>query len=331
MKRTLILLVIIILLLTFSACGKQTDPANTNIADDASAIEPGESVDETAGVQQSEEPTQEPIPKGVEHTNILLMGSKERDFSTEEESYYSLTHILITLDPNERAMKFTTFPYNLAVDIEDEGTAEQLQFVSSKYGEEKTVEILENNFGIDIDYYVIMNMEGVIDIVDALEGVQVDVKKLTVNETGEIMAQMLGLVWQEVKTTGRQVLSGVQTAGFFNDTTDVSADNWLEEEELIFRERHPEIINAVIAQVKLAGFDEEDMITIAHNVSANYAANIPEDKWKSIAATAIYCMEGETQFLHVPQSIDTMEHDGTPPLIYDKDVDVSAVRQFAGK
>ena len=330
MKRIIIFLIVFILAFAFTACEKQDVPEEQGSA----AETPQDMADDSAGdaedVQQTQEPEQEVIPEGVEHTNILLMGSKERNFSNENEAYYALTHILITLDPESKTMKFTTFPYNLAVDIE-EGTSEQLQFVCAKYCEQRTVQIIESNFDIDIDYYVIMNMEGVIDIVDALEGVEVDVQEMTINETGEFMAHMLDLVWQEVKSTGRQVLTGVQTAGFFNDTTDVSPDNWLEEEELIFRERHPEIINAVIAAVKLAGLSEEDMVTIAKNVSANYATDIPEEQWENIAATALYCMQGEAQFLHVPEVIDTLEHDGTPPMIYDKQVDVPAVQQFVGE
>jgi len=319
------------MMLIFTACYKTSDVET--VQDNEQDIEQDTTKEPTVQESIPPEPSEEPMPDGAEKVSILLMGAKEKDFSDPDSRAYVLTHILITLDPKERTIKFTTFPYNLGVDVEtDEGTElMQLQFVCTNMGEDAAAAALEQNFSIDIDYYVLMNMKGVIDVVDALEGIEVEVAELTINETGEHVAQVLGLMWQEVKSTGLQVLSGMQTAGFFNDTFNVDPDNWLEEEELIFRERHPSIINGVIAAVKLAGLKSDDMVTIAGNVSGNYKTDIPEEKWMVIADTALYCIQNEAQFLHIPQQIDTLNHDGNPPIVYDEDIDITAVQSFIGE
>ena len=60
----------------------------------------------------------------------------DRDFS-EEGSGYALRHILVTLDPENRVIKFTTFPYNLLVTSGEEQSP--LQFVCKAVGEDGMV------------------------------------------------------------------------------------------------------------------------------------------------------------------------------------------------
>ncbi len=335
MKKVLFLLTALIMLTGIAACSspaqddaQQTEPANTESLQDTEAEEETQNTSENA-----QQPEQDSMPEGAKLTNILLIGSMDKDFSKDDADAYMLTHILITLDPQNATLKFTTFPYNLGLDVENDGTTQimQPQFICSRFGEDETVNVFEENFGIDIDYWVVMNMNGVIDIVDAVEGIEINIEELTINEAAEHLVDMLGIVWSEITQTGKQILSGVQTAGYFVDTVQENNDNWLQDEELIFRDRHSNIIKGIIAAVKLAGLTSEDLMTIAANVKSNYATNIPESKWQTIADIAIYCLENDAQFLHVPEVIDTQQHDGMPPMIYDKEKDVTAVQTFTGK
>ena len=224
--------------------------------------------------------------------------------------------------------KITTFPYNLGVTTTTDSGEEtsQLQFACSNLGEDGTVALLEDNFGIDIDYWVLMNMHGVSDIVDALGGIEINIEDLSINEMGEYVNDILGLAWQEITQTGPQTLSGVQTSGYFENTWDAESQD---EEELLFREHHSNIICGVAATIKMLGLNSDDMVQIADNISSNYTTNIPESEWVSIADTALYCLENDVQFLHVPQVIQTMElSNGWLALEFDKDTDVSAVQAF---
>ncbi len=305
MKRTLFITLVVILLIVSAACTSSNDTSHTTSSN-------------------------EPPPEGAQYTNILLMGSMDKNFSNENSSTYALTHILITLDPNKRVIKFTTFPYNLAVDVETEDGTQtmQLQFVCSQFGEKGTLEALEKNFGIDIDYWVLMNMQGVVDIVDALEGIKIDIQSLSLNEASKHVVDILGLVWEEVKQTGQQTLTGVQTAGYFVDTVPES-ENWMEEEEQKFRDRHVNIINGVLASIRLLGLESDDLLTIATNVEANYITSLPVDQWQQIADTALYCLQNDALFHHVPEVITAVELDnGWKAIGYDPDTDVTAVQAF---
>ncbi|MDD5018126.1 MAG: LCP family protein [Eubacteriales bacterium] len=324
MKKILFFAIAVFMLFSLAACAKTQEPIAEQTQESA------EPEVRESGVSAEPEAAPEPIPDGIEHVNILLMGSSEADFSRGSGNTYALTHILITIDPKNRVMKFTTFPYNLVVDVETESGVEtgQLQFLCGALGADGAVAALENNFGIDIDYWVLMNMSGVSDIVDALEGIEIDMQDLSVNEMASYVEHILGLAWEEVTQTGHQMLSGIQTAGYFFNTT---YDNpTAEVEEMRFREHHSNILTAVIQSIKALGFTSDDLMTIAANVEENYTTDIPDEEWQAIADSAIYCIENDPQFLHVPEVIKISETSQWD-ILFDPESDAAAVQEFAGE
>ncbi len=309
--KKIISFVLAMVMLLFTACAAREETKTSS--------------PETASV--TAQTTKQSVPEGIDGYTILLMGSSEADFSEDSENPYALTHILITIDPEGSVLKFVTFPYNLLVDVETEDgvESEQLQFVCNSLGPDETVTVLEENFGIDIDYWVLMNMAGVSDIVDALGGIEIDLADLSINDIAEYAEYIVGQVWVNVTKTGLQILSGLQTAGYFFNTM---YDNpTAEEEENRFREHHRTIITAVVQAVELLQLQGKDLVTIAENVEERYTSNIPEDEWQQIADSALYCVSNDPQFLHVPQTIEVSGWD----IVYDPETDVSAVQQFIGE
>ena len=324
MKRILLMVISLIMVFVVVACGVPTQETQAQEIQVQETKESPEKQNDALAEQEAE------MPGGAKKVNILLMGSMNKDFSNEDDPTYALTHILITLDPENRIIKFTTFPYNLGVDVETENgvQVEQLQMLCGAYGEDETANIIAESFGISIDYWVLMNMNGVVSIVDAMQGIEIDIKELSVNEASKHVVDLLGLAWEEITQTGLQMLSGVQSAGYFVDTMNIDQNNWLYEEEIMFRNRHSNIIRGVFSAVKLAELSREEIIVIATNIKNNYATNIPQSEWQVIADTALYCLSNDPQFLHVPQIIDTANQDGNPPMVFDRESDVSAVQEF---
>lgn len=295
MKKALIVILAMAMLL-FAACSA---PAGTT----AEASPEGTTAAVAASTAPETEEAATPVPtmpEGVEKTSILLLGSMYGDFSGDSHDF-ALTHILVTLDPENRVIRFTTFPYNLLV--ESEGEQGQLQFVCNTVGEDGTVALLEENFGIEIDCWVHMNMDAVIGIVDLLSGIMIE-------------------------SEGDEPLSGEETALYFEDTVPEDQESWVEEEEYNFREHHEAIIQAVIAAVKALGLESDDLVSVALDMQDNYATNIAEEEWQAIATTALYCLENEPQFLHVPETIETSGQDEWAILF--TETDVAAVQEFVG-
>ena len=322
MKKTFCMIVAACMLL-LTACAPSAGEPVSLTATPSGQVQPTSSA---AAVSQ----TKEPIPDGVKDVNILLMGAMDHDF-TNEGSAYALTHILITLDTQNRTIKFTTFPYNLGVDVEGESEKVQLQFVCASLGESGAVEVIEDNFGIDIDYWVVMNIHGVAGIVDELGGIEINVESLSLNDTSEHVVSVLKTAWEKVAATGLQILTGVQTSGYFTDTVPENQSNYLVEEELLFRNRHPNILKGVIKAVKALNLDADGLVQIATLMEGRFATDIPDDEWETIAKSALYCIENEPEFYHVPQEITAVKDNNGWNAIGYSESDVGNVQAFVGE
>jgi hypothetical protein len=332
MKRLLLVPIVLVVLLSLVACGGSavtTTQTNITVPATSATTQPAAGTTETSAAPTTTVTTVPPLPEGVAYTNILLIGSSEKDFSDPSSESYPMTHMLITLDPAGRLIKFTEFPYNLVVAVEAIGGTESmpLHAVSRYFDQDTTVAVLEKAFGISIDHWVLMNMSGVADIVDAMGGIEIDIKSLSLNDAALEISSILGVEWQDVTDTGPQVLSGVQTAGYFVDTAPEDENNRMVEEELLFRDRHENILRGVVGGIKLLGLTSQGLVDIANGVAGTYSTSITEEEWQAIADTAVYCLQNDPQFLFVPQEVK-VSATSAEDLVYDPNVDVQAVQAF---
>jgi len=325
-KAACVLLAVLMVVAVFSGCGD-----NQKSQEDVSPSpkQTAEATDEKEATKKPEETekTDEPYPGEI--TSILLMGSMNGDFSDANNQNYALTHILITIDPETRSLRFTTFPYNLMIKpvLEDVTEPIQLQFLYMRYGADVASNTLSKRFGVEIDGWVVMNMEGVKTIVDETGGLEIDIQELSVNDMAETVESILGYIWIEIKEKGKQMLSGIQISGFFMDTyNDLDEENPAKDEELRFREKHPIIIDALISALKTLNLDENQMVEIAAAAEGNFLTNIKTKDWKELAKMALACTENEHEYLHIPKVIE-VEEDGWS-MIYDEAKDVNAVMDF---
>ncbi len=83
-------------------------------------------------------------------------------------------NIIVTVNPTTKQILMTSIPrdYYIPFNVLD-GYRDKLTH-SGLYGVNETVTNVENYFGIDIDYYVRVNFTSLVDIVDAIGGIEVD-------------------------------------------------------------------------------------------------------------------------------------------------------------
>lgn len=332
MKKLMLFLLALVLVILPIACGGSGDATSETNAvspETGSTSEGAVSTTATTSAPETTTSTAPSLPEGVTYMNILLMGIPEKDVDSGPGGW-AITHVLMTLDPVGRVVKFTQFPYNLEVEVDtpDGLQAWPLQEVSGEYGEGKVVETLQKAFGVEVDHWAIMNLPGLAATVDAMGGLEIDVQSLSINEAAAHVVGFLldGYEWQEVTQTGPQTLSGVQAAAYMVDTVPESGDP-LKEEELLFRDRHENFLKAVITSLKRLGTTADDIIALAGTVAGTYSTSIPEEDWPVIAQTVLYCLEQDPQFMFVPKEIVAAEG-SRRDLMYDEAVDVAAVQGF---
>ncbi|ELK49107.1 LCP family protein [Halobacillus sp. ACCC02827] len=104
-----------------------------------------------------------------EPLNILLLGVDER----ENDVGRSDTMIVMTLDPNNDQMQMVSIPRDTRTEIAGDGRVTRINHAYAYGGSDMAVDTVENFLDIDLDYYVRVNMEGLSQVVDAVNGVTV--------------------------------------------------------------------------------------------------------------------------------------------------------------
>ena len=245
---------------------------------------------------------------------------------------YTMGGYLIVLDEDNQMLQFISFPYNLALTVQtDKGeVTKQLQNIGKELGPDGLVEVLEMNFGIEIDHWVMTTLTGLADFVDVAGGVEVDLPDLSLNNKAGDLKYMMDKPWVKIEAPGLQLLNGVQAMGYITDT--YYGQPTIPEEEERFRQRHEVLIRGIIKSLGSFQIDVESLVTlIADSLLGNYATDLTLEDMialgrSDLAASAQY----EQAFLFIPQVIATVKaSNGWESLGY-TDEDVEAVQALVG-
>ena len=169
-KRTTIkiaLTLAVSLLLCVSAYGIYLVKKAENAADNAF---------ETAGDREMSDLRNEKVEPLHDDISILFIGvddSSKRDQSSA--SIRSDALVLATLNNEDKSVKLVSIPRDTYTLIPDAGKEDKITHAYAYNGPSSTIESVENLLQIPVDYYVRMDFEAFIEVVDALDGIRVDV------------------------------------------------------------------------------------------------------------------------------------------------------------
>jgi LCP family protein required for cell wall assembly len=142
----------------------------------------GGPIDAAAGTPEAAVPAAAPIEawSGTAPVNILLMGVDLR--CDEEGPTHSDTIMLASLDPVAKRASILSLPRDLWVEIPGFGVGRinQAYFDGQAYeypggGAQLAAETVEAFIGVPIDYYITVDFQAFVDVVDLLGGIVVDV------------------------------------------------------------------------------------------------------------------------------------------------------------
>lgn len=106
-----------------------------------------------------------------EWENILLMGGDAREMDAYERTD---SMIILSINRDEARVKMTSIMRDTWVPIPGHGS-EKINAANVYGGPELAVKTVNENFGTDIQDYVIINMEDMLEIVDLLGGVEIEI------------------------------------------------------------------------------------------------------------------------------------------------------------
>lgn len=114
----------------------------------------------------------------TEPFTMLIMGvDSEINGLKANQAFNGDTLILVTFNPNTLSATMFSIPRDTYVPIACNHNRYAKINSSAAYGSNCVMSTIQQLTGIEIDYYVKMNFQGVVDLVDALGGVTVDVEE----------------------------------------------------------------------------------------------------------------------------------------------------------
>ncbi len=141
-----------------------------------------------------------------EWENILLLGTDSRTSATDTRTD---TMIVLSLNTRTRQIRMTSLMRDIWVDIPGH-KSNKLNTACVFGGPELTVQTINEYFGLDIRYYVLVNMQCLAQIVDGLGGIRMDVSEKEAKAINKLFADDLNCHDENTYFAGDSVSAGSQ-------------------------------------------------------------------------------------------------------------------------
>jgi len=121
-------------------------------------------------IETTDESKEQKIVTKKDPFSVLMLGVDER----KDDSGRSDTMIVITVNPQKQTMKMLSIPRDTRTEIIGHNTVDKINHAYAFGGVPMAVDTVEHFLNIPIDYYVFVNMDGFLQIIDTIGGVTID-------------------------------------------------------------------------------------------------------------------------------------------------------------
>lgn len=157
--------------------------------------------------ETEKEPVYEEV-KGI--TNILVIGTDARQLN---ENSRSDSIMIATIDSNKKQVRLTSILRDTYVDIKGHGK-QKINAAFAYGGAELLMNTLKNTFNMNLDKYVIINFGGFEGVVDAVGGLDINVKDYEVSEMNKYIGETDAVKSPMITKAGYQHLDGQQSLSY---------------------------------------------------------------------------------------------------------------------
>ncbi|WP_201714398.1 LCP family protein [Rossellomorea arthrocnemi] len=209
-RRIVFFLIIPLLIVTFSVAGygamlyKKAETAFNG------------SFKDIQGREKSQLRTEKVDPK-IDNVSILFIGVDESDTRNFGSATRSDALMLATLNEKEKSVKLVSIPRDSYVYLPEVGYKTKINHAHAYGGPKASIEAVETMFNIPVDYYVKMNFHAFIDVVDALDGINVEVPYEMYEQNSKDTANAVHLLPGMQSLDGEEALALARTRKKDND------------------------------------------------------------------------------------------------------------------
>lgn len=200
--------------------------------------------------------------------NILIIGTDSRDIS--EERGRSDSMILLSLNSHTDKIYLTSIMRDSYVDIDGYGW-DKLTHAYSYGGAELLMDTIERNFSIRIDDYIAINFNAFASIVDAINGIEIEVSDDEAQEINTILqAEVNQLMGDDVNSDllekgGKLILNGKQALSY-------SRIRYVGNSDFERTQRQRDVMEKIIE--KLKSFSPSSIFSIIKSALPQFSTNM---------------------------------------------------------
>ncbi|ASK62168.1 transcriptional regulator [Virgibacillus phasianinus] len=212
---------------------------------------------------------EEAVDPAKDNVSILIIGVDQSDTRNNKGNARSDTLMLATLNIEDKSVKLVSIPRDSYVYIPEVGYKTKINHAHAYGGPDATIETVENLLEIPVDYYVKVNFNAFIDVVNAVDGIKADVPYELYEQNSNDVQKAIHLMPGEQHLNGEEALALARTRHYDND--------------IQRGKRQQEIIKSVIHKaVSLDSVLQYDDIIEA--LGKNMTTNMTFDEMKSFIA-----------------------------------------------
>lgn len=250
----------------------------------------------------------EELEKPTGTYNLLLIGVDRRDTSWNGNSDVMM---LITINHDKKTIYMTSFLRDLYANIPEVGVR-KLNAACAYGGAELCVETIKSNYGVEIDNYAMVDFNAMISIVDALDGIDLELTEDEVRVANGYVKSMCEANQEpyenhESTGSGMMHLDGYQAVGYArNRYSGVGSDFGR-------TERQRKVLIAIFEKAQSGGLGS--LNTAVQSVLSYVTHDIDELSVLKLIAQLPSWMDYQVEQLHIPY--DNMYHSQNEILIPD--------------
>lgn len=158
------------------------------------------------------------VDPNVDNVSILLMGvdsnEKRRD---NNQNQLTDTLMLATLNKDDKSVKLLSIPRDSYVYVPEVDKTTKITHAHGYGGPSATVDTVENLLDVPVDYWVKINFDAFIEVVDALNGIEADVPYEFYESDSNDKRDAIHLLPGEQELNGEEALALARTRKHDND------------------------------------------------------------------------------------------------------------------
>ena len=264
--------------------------------------------------------SEEARERGTGYLNVALFGVDSREGELEEDTR-SDTIMIASLNRETLEVKISSV-YRDTLLQQSDGTLNKANSAYAYGGPEAAVAMLNENLDMDIEHYVTVNFNALIDVIDAVGGIEIDVQPEEVNYINGYATEIIKVTGKGsggVNEPGLQTLNGVLAKAY-------SRIRYMAGDDFKRAERQREVLTKVIEKLQNASLSQINKIIdkVFPEVSTNFTLTEILD----YALDAFDYKLGETTGFPFDKSTDTLNNIGSVVIPVTLESNVQQLHEF---